>query len=138
MGIFKKKYGIPPASTQGLMEEILNEAQLLKEDPQLIKRVMEAMRKKLDLCLRRDGGTCGGDWEGYQASKKRTFCYFYVAIILYWRNVPKNVGKKLLTVNVLLIITHVNQKFYDISLKSHCSATVDQFHLKISSMMNQR
>ena len=44
-------YGIPPASTQGLMEEIFNEAQLLKEDPQLIKRVMEAMRKKLELCF---------------------------------------------------------------------------------------
>ena len=42
------------------MEEIFKEAQLLKEDPQLIKRVMGAMRKKFDLCLRRDGGTCGG------------------------------------------------------------------------------
>ena len=36
------------------MERICNEAQLLKEDTQLVKKVMGAMRNKLDLCLRRD------------------------------------------------------------------------------------
>ena len=43
-----------PANTQGLMEKIFNEAQVLKEDPQLIERVMGAMKKKLDLYLRSD------------------------------------------------------------------------------------
>ena len=40
---------------------ISNEAQLLKEDPQLIKRVMGAMRKKINLCMRRDGAHVEGN-----------------------------------------------------------------------------
>ena len=43
-----------PTNAQALMERLFNEAKLLKEDPQLIKRDAGAMRKKLDLCLRKD------------------------------------------------------------------------------------
>ena len=42
------------------MERISNEAQLLKEDPELVMKVMGAMRNKLDLCLRRDGAHVEG------------------------------------------------------------------------------
>ena len=53
-------YSTPPANAQDLMERIPNEAQLLKEDPQLTKSVIGAMGKKLDLCLRRDGAHVEG------------------------------------------------------------------------------
>ena len=61
-GIFKKKKvnSTPLANAQDLIERIFNETQLLKEDPQLIKRVMGAMRKILDLCLRGDGAHVEG------------------------------------------------------------------------------
>ena len=52
-------YSTPPANAQDLMERISNEAQLLKEDPQLMS-VMGAIRNKLDLCLRRDGAHVEG------------------------------------------------------------------------------
>ena len=54
-------YSTHPANAQDLMERMPNEAQLLKEDPQLMKSVMGAMRKKLDLCLRRDVARVEGD-----------------------------------------------------------------------------
>ena len=54
-------YSTSPANAQDLLERISNEAQLLKEDPQLIKRVMGAMRKKLNLCMRRDGAHVEGN-----------------------------------------------------------------------------
>lgn len=61
-GYLKSKvYSTPPANAQELREKIFNEAQLLKEDPQVIKRVVGAMRKKLDLCLRRDGAHVEGN-----------------------------------------------------------------------------
>ena len=41
-------------SAQDLIEKISNEAQSLKDDPQLVKKVMEAMRNELDLGLKRD------------------------------------------------------------------------------------
>ena len=36
-------YSTVPANAQDLMERISNEAQLLKEDPQLVKKVMGSM-----------------------------------------------------------------------------------------------
>ena len=72
------------------MEKIFNEAYLLKDDLQLIKRVMGAMKKKLDLCLRSDEAQVEGLTGIYRRLKKQTFCYFYVAIIVHWCNFKKN------------------------------------------------
>ena len=78
-------YSTPPANAQDLMDRISNEAQLLKEDPQLMS-VMGAIRNKLDLCLRRDGAHVEGIGR-HEASKKLAlhyfYCYYFVLVQLF-------------------------------------------------------
>ena len=105
-------------------------------DPQMIMRVMGAMRRKLDLCLRRDGEHM---WRGTAGTSfLRNELFVVLVLKLFCFNFPKNIGNKFLTINVFIFLTHVKQKFYNIFLKSHCSGTVDRFHLKISSIINKR
>ena len=70
------------------MERIINEAQLLKEVQQSIKLVMGAIRKKHDLCLRRDGAH---DLAYIRHLRDEHFVVVFIAIILYWCNFPKNI-----------------------------------------------
>ena len=119
------------------MRGISNEAQLLMEDLQLVNKVMGAMRNKLDLCLRRDGAYMEGIGR-HQAFKKLASCHFFASNFQYLCNLQKNIPNKWLKTIVLLFLTHAEQKFYNLFLKSYCSGTFVQFHLIILPIMKQR
>jgi transposase len=55
-----KVYSTPPANLEDLRERITYEVNLLKENPELVKKVMRAMRKKIELCAARNGGHVEG------------------------------------------------------------------------------
>lgn len=56
-----KVYFSPPENTDDLRERIVNEVNLLKENPDLVKRVFAGMRKRLQLCVERNGGHVEGN-----------------------------------------------------------------------------
>ena len=51
----------PPENTDDLRERIVNEVNLLKENPNLVKRVFAGMRKRLQLCVDRNGAHVEGN-----------------------------------------------------------------------------
>ena len=53
-------YATPPANAEDLKERIVQEVTLLKENPELVKRVMRALRKRTELCLERNGAHVEG------------------------------------------------------------------------------
>ena len=50
-----KVYSTPPENTGELRERILNEANLLKANRPMIRRVIAGMRRRLQLCVERKG-----------------------------------------------------------------------------------
>ena len=54
-------YFSPPENTDDLRERIVNEANLLKENPNLVNRVFTGMRKRLQLCVHRNGAHVEGN-----------------------------------------------------------------------------
>ena len=50
-----KVHSTAPANTEDLEEKISYEVNLLKENPDLAKRVMTAMRTRIELCRARNG-----------------------------------------------------------------------------------
>ena len=55
-----KAYSTPPANTEDLKERISYEVNLLKENPDLVKRVMTVMKTRIELCRARNGGHLEG------------------------------------------------------------------------------
>ena len=55
MYLKSKVCSTPLANTEALKERISFEVNLLKENPYLVKRVMPAMRTKIELCRARNG-----------------------------------------------------------------------------------
>ena len=51
-----KVYFTPPANTENVKERISYEVNLLKENLDLVKRVMTAMRARIELCRAINGG----------------------------------------------------------------------------------
>lgn len=56
-----KVYFSPPENTDDLRNRIVNEVNLLKENPDLVKRVFAGMRKRLQVCVERNGGHVEGN-----------------------------------------------------------------------------
>ena len=54
-------YLTPPENTDNLRERIVNEVNLLKENPNLVKRVFAGMRKRLQLRVDRNGAHVEGN-----------------------------------------------------------------------------
>ena len=55
-----KVYSTPPANTEDLKERISYDVNLLEKNPDLVKRVMTAMRTRIELCRARKGGHVEG------------------------------------------------------------------------------
>ena len=56
-----KVYFSPPENTDDLKERIVNEVNLLKGKQDLVKRVIAGMRRKLQVCVERNGAHVEGN-----------------------------------------------------------------------------
>ncbi len=56
-----KLYFSPPENTDDLKERIVNEVNLLKGNQALVKRVIAGMRRRLQVCVERNGGHVEGN-----------------------------------------------------------------------------
>ena len=62
MGTFEKYkvYATPPINVDDLRIRITAEVNILKENPDLMKKVMRSMRKRAHVCVNRKGGQIKG------------------------------------------------------------------------------
>jgi hypothetical protein len=54
-------YATPLENINQLQERIIREVNAIKENPQMVRKVMQAMRSRAQLCLERNGGHVGGN-----------------------------------------------------------------------------
>ena len=55
-----KVYATPPINVDDLRIRITAEVNILKENPDLMKKVMRSMRKRAQVCVNRNGGQVEG------------------------------------------------------------------------------
>ena len=59
--IKSKVYAAPLENINQLQERIIREVYAIKENPQMVRKVMQAMRSRAQLCIERNGGHVEGN-----------------------------------------------------------------------------
>ena len=78
MNIKKRVHATPPINVDGLRIRITAKVNILKENPDLIKKVMRSMRKRAQVCVNRNGGQVEGKGQQRQLfSIKNRFVFYY-------------------------------------------------------------